>query len=316
MKYRQLGDTGLEVSILSYGASALGGVFGDVNEPDGLRAVHAALDLGVNYLDVSPAYGDGKAERLLGKVLRERRRDEVHVSTKAGKFCTPGAYGDHRFDYSEAAVRRSLDESLRRLGTDYVDALFLHDIEYDGRTHVGQALEEGIATLQALKLEGKVRFFGISTYPVDLWKQVIATVDFDIAMTHSHYCLSDTLLLDLTDAVETKGIGIVNSSPLLMGVLTARGPADWFPITWEEKALVRQAVDFCRRHRTTIEKLAIQFSVANERIPTTLTSSSNPDRIRQSIENALVAPDTGLVREVRAILEPLVNRDWNFGETC
>lgn len=316
MKYRQLGSTGLDVSILSYGASALGGVFGDVNEEDGIQAVHDALDLGINYIDVSPAYGDTQAETVLGKALRQRQRDEFYLSTKAGKFCTPGAYGGHVFNYSESAIRQSLDESLQRLGTDYVDALYLHDIEYEGRSHVEHALGEGLSTLQALKQEGKIRFYGISTYPMDLWKTVMDRVDFDIAMTHSHYCLSDTLLLDLAEVSEAKGIGLVNSSPFLMGVLTARGPADWFPISEEDKLVVKEAVAFCLEQGTTLEALAVQFSVADERIPTTLTSSSNPDRIKQSIANALIAPDPELIGRVQTMLAPIYNRDWNFGETC
>lgn len=291
-------------------------MFRDVNEADGLKAVDTALEQGINYIDVSPAYGNTKAEAVLGKALRKHSRESYYLSTKAGKFCTPGEYGGHLFDYSESAIRRSLDESLQRLGTDYVDALYLHDIEYDARSHVEQALSEGVATLQALKKEGKIRFYGISTYPMDLWQQVVEQVDFDIAMTHSHYCLSDTLLLDLTESAKDKGIGVVNSSPFLMGVLTTRGPADWFPISAEDKAHVVQAVEFCQAQGTTLEKLAVQFSVSNERIPTTLTSSANPGRIQQSIDNALVEPDPALVEQVQQILSPIYNRDWNFGETC
>ncbi|MGJ8640971.1 MAG: aldo/keto reductase [Opitutaceae bacterium] len=316
MKYRQLGNTGLEVSILSYGASALGGVFGAVNQSDGVQAVHTALDLGINYIDVSPAYGDTKAEAVLGKALQQRNRDEYYLSTKAGKFCTEGAYGAHQFDYSEAAIRQSLDESLQRLGTDYVDALYLHDIEYDGRSHVEQALTEGVKTLQALKQEGKIRFYGISTYPMDLWGAVIDSAAFDIAMTHSHYCLSDDQLVDLVEPCAEKGIGLVNSSPFLMGVLTKRGAADWFPISDEERTIVQAVVKFCQQQGTTLEALAVQFSVANERIPTTLTSSSNPGRIQKSIENALIVPDAALVETVQTMLAPIFNRDWNFGETC
>ncbi|MBK1878977.1 aldo/keto reductase [Pelagicoccus mobilis] len=316
MKYRKLGATGLDVSILSYGASALGGVFSEINEDDGIQAVHTALDMGVNYIDVSPAYGDKKAETVLGRALKTRKREEYYLSTKAGKFCTPGAYGGHLFDYSEAAIRKSVDESLGRLGVEHVDVVYLHDIEYDGRSHVDQAVGEGIETLKALKSEGKIRFYGLSTYPMDLWKTVAESVDIEVAMTHSHYCLSDTQLLDIVDTCDRRGIGLINSSPLLMGVLTSRGPADWFPITEEEREVAQKAVNFCLENGTTIEKLSIQYAVANERIPTTLTSSSNPGRIRQSIENALIEPDLGLVGEVQDILKPILNRDWNFGETC
>lgn len=316
MKYRRLGDTGLDVSHLSYGASALGGVFSNINEGEGIQAVHTALDMGINYIDVSPAYGNTQAEVVLGKALKERNRDEYYLSTKAGKFCTQEEYGGHLFDYSNTAIRRSVKESMQRLGTDYLDIVYLHDIEYDGRRHVEQAVGEGIETLKELKRAGMIGSYGLSTYPMDLWRTVLESVDLDVVMTHSHYCLSDTQLLSLTGVCEERGIGLVNSSPLLMGVLTARGPASWFPITKEEKAIAQKAVAFCKANGTSLEKLSIQFSVANELIPTTLTSSSNPERIRQSIENALIEPDVGLVDEVQSILKPIVNRDWNFGETC
>ncbi len=316
MKYRRLGNSGLEVSSLSYGASALGGVFSDINESEGIQAVHTALDMGVNYIDVSPAYGNTKAEVVLGKALKERNRAEYHLSTKAGKFCTPGEYGGHLFDYSKSAIRRSVKESMQRLGTDYLDIVYLHDIEYDSLSHVEQALGEGIETLKDLKRAGAIGSYGLSTYPMDLWRTVLESVDLDVVMTHSHYCLSDTQLLSLTDICEARGIGLVNSSPLLMGVLTARGPASWFPITKEEKVVAQRAVAFCKENGTSLEKLSIQFSVANDRIPTTLTSSSSPERIRQSIENALLEPDASMVKEVQSILKPIINRDWNFGETC
>src|SRR5437867_1464589 len=112
MKYRKLGNTGWKVSVLGYGASPLGDAFGGIDEKDGIRTVHAAIDLGVNFLDVSPDFGSAKAEIVLGKALREIPRERFYLATKVGRYGPE----EKDFDFSAARVMRSVDESLRRLG--------------------------------------------------------------------------------------------------------------------------------------------------------------------------------------------------------
>jgi aryl-alcohol dehydrogenase-like predicted oxidoreductase len=126
MKYNLLGKTDLRVSCLSYGASPLGSVFGPVREDDGIATVHAALDCGINLIDVSPFYGLTKAETLLGKALKTIPRDRYYLSTKVGR------YGNEAkdFDFSAKRVIASVDESLARMGLDYVDLIQCHDIEF------------------------------------------------------------------------------------------------------------------------------------------------------------------------------------------
>lgn len=107
-----------------------------MDEPEAIRAVHVALDLGINYFDVAPAYGGTRAETVLGRALRGVPGNRYYLSTKVGKYTNPAAYGDDTLDYSRARIRASLDESARRLGVDYFDIVHLHDIEYQGRRHV------------------------------------------------------------------------------------------------------------------------------------------------------------------------------------
>ena len=133
MRYNLLGKTGLRVSAVSFGASALGSVFRPVDESEAIRAVHVALDLGINYFDVAPAYGGTRSETVLGKALKGVPRDRYFISTKVGKYTNPDAYGDDTLDYSRARIRASLDESSARLGVDYFDIIHIHDIEYQGR---------------------------------------------------------------------------------------------------------------------------------------------------------------------------------------
>ena len=126
MQYRPLGQTGINVSTLSFGASSLGGVFHQVNEEDGICTVHTALDAGINFIDVSPYYGLTVAETVLGKALKTISRDKYYLATKVGR------YGEkiEDFDYSAARVTSSVDESLARLNVDYVDIIQCHDIEF------------------------------------------------------------------------------------------------------------------------------------------------------------------------------------------
>ena len=316
MKYRPLGRTGMQVPILSYGASSIGGVYGKVDEAQGIRTVHTALDHGLDYIDVSPAYGGTMAETVLGKALAGIPRSSYHLSTKVGKYTPLNGYGDDVFDYSAARIRQSVDESRARLGVDHFDLLVLHDIEYRGQQHVAQALGEGLETLRALKREGVTRFIGVSTYPMPLWRRVVGECDLDVILTHNHYALNDTQLTSLLPTCAERGIGVISSSPLALGLLTERGPASWHPATPTQRALIATAVERCRAHGTTLESLAVSFAVAHDGIPTTLTTSSNPQRLLASIAAAEQPFDAALVAEVRTILAPIIDLDWNFGNVC
>lgn len=311
---RPLGTTGLEVPILAYGASSLGGVYGPIDENRGIRAVLTALDCGLDFIDVSPAYGGTLAETVLGRALAGVPRDRYLLSTKVGKNTPIGGYGGDRFDYTEKAIRASVEASLDRLGVDHLDFLILHDIEYEGRRHVETALGEGLETLKALKEEGVTRFIGASTYPMAVWRRILEADGIDVILTHNHYALCDTQLLSLLDVCRGKGIGVINSSPLACGLLTEKGPPAWHPASAMDRARVHHAAELCRARGTTLEQLAISFAVNHPDIPTTLTTSSSPERLLASIQAARTALDTGLVDEVRHLLGPMVNRDWAFAE--
>jgi len=135
MQYRPLGKTGMEVSIVGYGASPLGNEFGPADEAEGVRAVHYAIDHGINYFDVSPYYGRTLAEERLGRAPAGRR-DKVYLATKCGRY----GPGIEDCDYSARRVTRSIDESLARLRTDYVGVLQVHDIEFGDAERIEQAV--------------------------------------------------------------------------------------------------------------------------------------------------------------------------------
>ena len=312
MRLNPLGKTGLKVSRLSFGASALGGVFHDVEESVAIQAVRAALDGGINYFDVAPAYGATRSETVLGKALKGVPRESYHLSTKVGKYTSPEAYGLDTLDYSRARIRASLDESAARLGVDYFDLIHIHDIEYQGRRHTEWALTEGLAAVQELKREGRIGAVSFGIYPMDLWHRIFSDYEVDAGLVHNHYCLNDTRLLELLPLAAAKNIGVINASPFASSLLTDRGPADWHPASAEDRAVFKRAADFCREHGSSISKLALQFSSQNPDIPTTMFSSANPESVRRNIRWHEEAADPALLASVRELLAPVFNQQWEY----
>lgn len=304
MKYRQLGNTGLEVSSLGFGASSLGSVFRQTDDAEGIRAVHAALDSGINLIDVSPYYGATKAETVLGQAIAETSRDRFYLSTKAGR------YGENTFDFSAARIASSLEESLRRLRTDYVDLLFLHDIEF---VEPAIILEEAIPALHRLKEQGKIRFAGICGLPLALFEQLLPQAEVDVIISYCHYSLNDTTLLGLLPLLESLGVGLVNASPLSMGLLSTRGVPDWHLADPELKAACMKAAELASERGGDIAKLAVQYSTSNERIPTTLVSTANPVNIARNAAWTDEPIDEELLAEVLGLLKPIQGRTWESG---
>lgn len=304
MKYRKLGGTGLDVSALSFGASSLGSVFRETDDGQSIRTVHTAVDMGINLIDVSPYYGMTKAETVLGKAIAELPRDQFILSTKAGR------YGLEEFDFSEQRIVRSVEESLRRLRTDYIDILFLHDIEF---VPFEQVTAEAFSALDKLKEQGKIRFSGVSGLPLSVFEKSLHYRNLDVVLSYCHYALNDTSLLGLLPLLEQKQVGLVNASPLSMGLLSTRPAADWHPASEEIIRLCKAAAEHCAAKGADIARLAVQYSTANERIPTTLVSTANPDNIRRNIEWAGEPLDEELLSEVLAILAPIHNATWLSG---
>ncbi|GAE30237.1 aldo/keto reductase [Alkalihalobacillus hemicellulosilyticus] len=305
MEYRSLGNTGLSVSSLSFGASSLGSVFREVSEKEGIKTVKTAVDHGINYIDVSPYYGLTKAEATLGKAMLELNRYEIVLSSKAGR------YGKEDFDFSYKRIIRSAEESLERLHTDYLDLLFLHDIEFGD---YAQVIEEGIPAMQQLKKEGKIRFYGVSALPLPVFTKIIEDVSLDLILSYCHYSLNDTSLLELVPLLEKKGIGLVNASPLSMGLLHNGPIADWHPADREIIELCKETAAYCKEQGEDIAKLAIQFSTSNRHIPTTLISTASETNIVKNINWLKEPMNKELIEEVHKRLAPIQNRTWPSGK--
>jgi aryl-alcohol dehydrogenase-like predicted oxidoreductase len=304
MEYRVLGHTGLRVSKLSFGASSLGSEFRQIDEAEGIRAVHTALDLGINLIDVAPYYGRTTAETVLGKALRGVSRDRYYLETKVGR------YGRERFDFSAERVTASLEESLTRLNVEYVDLVHCHDIEFGD---LDQIVEETIPALRKLQAQGKARFVGVTGLPLTVFRYVLDRTDLDAILSYCHYALNDATLAELIPDLQDEGVGIINASPLSMRLLTDEGPPDWHPASADIKRACARAAAFCREQGTDIARLAIQFSTANPDIATTLMGSANPDNVAKNVQWASEPLDRSLLDQVLAILQPIQGQGWPSG---
>ena len=308
MKYHKLGKTGMMVSELGFGASSLGGVFHSLKENDGIDAVFAAVDAGINFIDVSPYYGYYKAETVLGKALKDIERDKYYLSTKVGRY---GENGKNTWDYSAKRVTASVYESMERPNVDYLDIINVHDIEF---ADLHQVVDETLPALVKLKEEGVVKHVGITDLQLENLKWVIDRVPegtVESVLNFCHYCLCDDKLADFLDYFEQKGVGIINASPLSMGLLTERGVPDWHPAPKSLIEACAKAAEYCKTKNFPIEKLAMQFSVSNDRIATTLFSTTNPENVKKNIDSINEPIDWDLVKEVRDIIGDQQRVSWS-----
>ncbi len=307
MQRRPLGTTGLHVSILSFGASSLGGVFRPTDDAASIRTVHTALDLGINFIDVSPYYGATRAETVLGRALKGVARDRYLLATKVGQ------YGEGEFDFSAARVTRSLDESCARLGVDHVDLLQCHDIEFAA---LDQIVEETLPALLALKRAGRIGHIGITGLPLKVFPAVLDRTPpglVETILSFCHYELNDTSLDSLLPYCAQRRVGVINASPTGMGLLTPRGVPPWHPAPPALVAAARRAVEYCQSVGADIVKLAIQFSIANPGIATTLVGSADPENIRRNIAYADEPLDQALLGRVLELLQPVHNHNFTRG---
>lgn len=312
MKYNKLGNTGLEISNLCFGASSLGSVFHETKEAESIKAVETAIDGGINFIDVSPYYGHYKAETVLGKALKIIPRDKYILSTKVGRY---GKDGVNTWDYSAKRVTDSVYESMERLNIEYIDIINVHDIEFQAALSGGlqKVCDETLPALVELRDKGVVGHVGITDLQLANLKWVVEHTPegtVESILNFCHYCLNDDELVDYLDFFEGKGIGVINASPLSMGLLSKRGVPDWHPAPKPLVEACAMAAQHCESKGYPIEKLAVQYSVSNPRIAGTLFSSANPENVKRNITWANEEPDWNLVKEVQDIIGDQKRVTW------
>jgi L-galactose dehydrogenase len=298
MEYRVLGKTGLRVSAIGFGASPLGNEFGAVDPKEGESAVHTAIDHGINFFDVSPFYGRTLAEQRLGAALAGRR-EHVVLSTKCGR------YDLRQFDFSAVRVQTSIEESLRRLRTDFADLLIAHDIEFGDRE---QIVQETIPAMRKLQAEGKTRYVGISGLPLRLLADVAVRAEVDFVLSYCHYnLLARDLDRDLTPVLQERGIGLINASPLHMRVLTKAGPPDWHPASQAVKQAGAKIVALCDQRGVDPAVVALRFCLDHPYVSCTLVGMSTPAEVNANLKALDFKPDPALLAEIEQIVSPLNN---------
>ncbi|MCA8997738.1 MAG: aldo/keto reductase, partial [Planctomycetaceae bacterium] len=293
MQRRSLGKTGLELPILGFGASSLGQEFREVDLSEALASVRVALDCGMDYIDTSPYYGRGTSEVLLGFALRDVPRDSYILSTKLGR------YAPSHFDFSAKRVAESIDVSLERMGLEHIDIVFCHDIEF---VEMQQIVDETLPALRKQQEQGKVRYIGVSGYPMKMFRFILDQTDLDCVLSYNHYTLQNTMFADLIPYLQEKGVGAINAAPFSARLLTNAELPPWHKSTPEVREVCARAAAHCREAGSDLAKLALQFSVAHPDMASCVTGSANPNRIRQWAEWLQEPVDQQLLNEVQEIL--------------
>lgn len=305
MQYRILGKTGLEVSILGFGASPMGNVFDPVDEKEAQSAVHYALDHGINFFDVSPFYGLTLAESRLGKALEGKRKDII-LASKCGR------YDLQDFNFSRKRIFQSIDESLTRLKTDYLDLFQLHDIEFVDKQLI---LEEAVPAIQEVVQSGKARFWGITGLPVRYLAQIARETNPDTVLSWAHYnLLEDEINDELVPLSQEMGFGLMNAAPLMQRILSdAKLPA-WHRSPDEVKAMQPVLLELCKSYGVRLSGVALRYALDHPQIATTITGMCELAVVKQNVAAVDFQIPTELLEKIENLLAPVKNRMWFEGK--
>ena len=304
MEYRTLGSTGIEISTLGFGAATLGDIYGAIDPKEGIRAIRHAVDQGITLVDTAPYYGQTLAETRLGEAL-DGIRERVVLSTKCCR------YGFDDFDFSRESVMTSLEASLKRLRTDHLDLFIAHDVEFGDRA---QVVDEAVPALLEAKAQGKVRAVGVSGLPLQYLRSVATEGDVDFVLSYCHYNL---LCDDLDDvlvpwAAETNK-GLINASPLHMGILSPDGPPDWHTANGAVKETGREIIELCAEHDIHPACVTLRMSLDHPAINSTLVGMKTRDEVDKNLAVFELTNDPKLLAEIDQLIGPVKNDIWPEG---
>jgi len=315
-----LGATGLSVTKLCFGSSALGDMpntYGySVDDERAFETINAIFDSPVNFLDSSRNYGFGKSEERIGTVIKARGGlpEGFVLATKLDR--DPD---NNRFDADRA--RRSLEQSLEALNLDSIPVLHLHDPEHARSLTEITAAGGAIDALMRFKDEGLCQAVGLAMGRLDMMLPLVKDFDFDLILNHNRYTLLNRSAADLYDLARSKGFATLNAAPYAGGVL-AKGASVMPQIAYspaDEEALsgVRKIEEICARYDVAPGAVALQFSLRDARIDTTVVGVTAPARVQQTLEWAQTEIPAALWREIEALeydtTDPEANRIYNPG---
>jgi L-galactose dehydrogenase len=304
MEYRRLGETGLRVSVVGFGASPLGDVFERTEAAERNAAVALAVDRGINFFDVSPYYGLTLAEERLGEALAGRR-EKVVLATKCGR------YGGSEFDFSAKTITAGFEDSLKRLRTDYVDLLQAHDVEFG---QVQQIVEETVPAMRKLQEQGKARYIGITGYSLKNLMEIAGKVEVDSILSYCRYNLLITDMdKELVPFAKKHGIGVINASPLHMGILTEEGAPEWHPAPQAVRDAGRRVVELCGARGVDASEVALKFCLEYAGAASTLVGLSNREHVERSLKALEMTLDAELMWEIAEVVAPVKDLVWPSG---
>jgi aryl-alcohol dehydrogenase-like predicted oxidoreductase len=220
-----------------------------------------------------------------------------------------GRYAPAHFDFSPKRVEESIDVSLERMRTDHLDIILCHDVEFVDLDYV---VNETLPAVREQQRKGKVRFVGVSGYPMKMFRYVLDRAPLDVVLSYNHYTLQNTMLADLVPYLKGKGVGVMNAAPFSARLLTNAPLPKWHKAPADVREVARQAAEHCAKRGSDIAKLAIQFSIADEEMTTCVTGSANPGRVAEWAKWAGEPIDRQLLEEVLEILRPIHN--WFYVE--
>jgi D-threo-aldose 1-dehydrogenase len=288
---RPLGPTGLQVTQLCVGAAEIGDMPKEfsysVPEERALATVRAALASPITFLDTAASYGDGESERRIGLVLREMGGvpPGYVLATKADRDLGSG-------DYSGDQFKRSVERSLRLLGLPRLQLVYVHDPEH---TTFEAAMAAGgpVDVLQRFKDQGVIEHLGVAGGPIDLLMQYVKTGAFEAVITHNRYTLLNQSAEPLIEMAARRGMAVLNAAPYGSGLL-AKGPAAYPRYAYTDAPAdllegARAIADMCQTYDVPLAAAALQFSLRDSRIVSTIVGMSRPERLQQTLDLAEVA---------------------------
>jgi D-threo-aldose 1-dehydrogenase len=299
MRTRAVRD--LAVTELGFGGASLGNLYRPTGDDEAAAAVEAAWTGGIRYFDTAPHYGLGLSERRLGSALRGRPRADYVLSTKVGRLLGPNpeptgsdlaaggfAVPDdlvRRFDFSRDAVRRSLDESLGRLGTDRIDIVFVHDPD----DHVDTAIDEAVPALVRLRDEGVIGAVGVGMNQWQAPLRMVRETDLDVVMLAGRWTLLDRSGEPLLSACAERGVTVVAAAPFNSGLLARERPPadasfDYGPAPAEVLARAHTLADTCERHGTHLPAAALQFPLRTRAVASVVCGMRSDDQVRSTLD--------------------------------
>lgn len=304
MQYNILGRTGLKISAVSFGTAPLGDMFGAADEAAAIDAVHHAVDSGINFFDSSPYYGQGLAEQRLGRAVGGIR-DDVLIGTKAGRN------GREDFDFSPAAIRSSLERSLRLLGTDFVDIFQLHDIEF---VDLDGIFDESYGELVRLRDEGKCRYIGMTGYPMRTLSRAVSETELDVVLSYAHFTLLNTELESMLEPVcAERDTAVINAAAVGLGLLTNAGPRIDLPAPTEIRDAARSVTALCNERGVDISYLANQYSIQRSGCATTVIGTTKTKNLDAAVDAVSSPIDEELLSEVLSATEHVRRMSWISG---